>query len=782
MGKSNFPTSLDYPDSTSYFSDLSSEDWKKIKRYNSLLQKDNGLTDDEQSEIEKILSSLQGKHITADDINKIIDCIRNIEIAYFDKIKGHTHKKSDITDFPTTMKANGGNADTVDGKHASEFLSVNGGTVSGDLVLNGELNVPNDNEIHFGGTVYGSDADFGSSVSANAFIGDGENITNVNAVTVGGFGIDELMKDVGTFTPSSGSPEDFNDLRPNTLCKFQFVAGTSQSGFHTPLGDTETKATWYNVLTFGEHDNRITQIATLPYSHQRETYIRYKHDSTWSDWKKINDGGNAKTLNNKTSDDFATASHTHTLADITDYTSGSSTGTNNGNADTVDGKHAKDFVNVTEDGNIKNVTGLYNNVPVAKLGTIKTDTNATDTIYSVLVVEPDTDGFYTYIAFPKYKSDVYIYNSFIKKWIKIDTSGNAKTLNGKSSDNFFQQGNVWGTDYDSEDTVSILNGYNNIIGGKIDFGNEQHWGFSLSKESDYDGIAPALFVGEERNVFSYNLYGNGDINNFSTDRRTLSIGAPATVVIAASDTLPANIKFSADYICSGTNDQNTIKSAINSLSDNGGKIILLNGTYNITGSINIAKPNIFIEGMGNSTIFSIVHTTSMTSLKVFTVDGSVADNFTIKNLSFNMTSLNNTAYKSYFISVTNELVNATIDKISGNSVNECNFIYLEEDANISTMTISNCDIFCQSYSRIKIGNESSEIRILNNNFYSALQCPVYIENSNHIMLSNNIISSSGTVTEKLILNNLEKCICTNNIIHNGITQSNNTNCVIENNI
>ncbi len=214
----------------------------------------------------------------------------------------------------------GGNADTVDGKHASEFslvghthnyLPLSGGTVSGDLVLNGELNVSNDNEIHFGGTVYGSDADFGSSVSANAFIGDGENITNVNAVTVGGFGIDELMKDVGTFTPSSGSPEDFNDLRPNTLCKFQFVAGTSQSGFHTPLGDTETKATWYNVLTFGEHDNRITQIATLPYSHQRETYIRYKHDSTWSDWKKINDGGNADTVDGKHASYFATAGHSH---------------------------------------------------------------------------------------------------------------------------------------------------------------------------------------------------------------------------------------------------------------------------------------------------------------------------------------------------------------------------------------------------------------------------------------------------------------------------------------
>ena len=36
-------------------------------------------------------------------------------------IKTHTHTRSQITDFPTAMPADGGNADTVDGYHASEF-------------------------------------------------------------------------------------------------------------------------------------------------------------------------------------------------------------------------------------------------------------------------------------------------------------------------------------------------------------------------------------------------------------------------------------------------------------------------------------------------------------------------------------------------------------------------------------------------------------------------------------------------------------------------------------
>ena len=37
---------------------------------------------------------------------------------------GHTHSKADITDFPASLPANGGNADTVDGLHADDFVSA----------------------------------------------------------------------------------------------------------------------------------------------------------------------------------------------------------------------------------------------------------------------------------------------------------------------------------------------------------------------------------------------------------------------------------------------------------------------------------------------------------------------------------------------------------------------------------------------------------------------------------------------------------------------------------
>ena len=59
----------------------------------------------------------------------------------------HTHTKSQITDFPTSLPANGGNADTVDGKHASEFALLNA-LSSGRMYVSN----PNSASSDFGGS------------------------------------------------------------------------------------------------------------------------------------------------------------------------------------------------------------------------------------------------------------------------------------------------------------------------------------------------------------------------------------------------------------------------------------------------------------------------------------------------------------------------------------------------------------------------------------------------------------------------------------------------------
>lgn len=88
----------------------------------------------------------------------------------------------------------------------------------------------------------------------------------------------------------------------------------------------------------------------------------------------------------------------------------------------------------------------------------------------------------------------------------------------------------------------------------------------------------------------------------------------------------------ADYYCSGTNDQTVINNAISALPSTGGKIVLLEGTYNISGQINVNKPNVTICGMGNSTVLqrkfdgnNVIYVTSANcELAYFKVDGDSA--------------------------------------------------------------------------------------------------------------------------------------------------------------
>lgn len=57
-----------------------------------------------------------------------------------------------------------------------------------------------------------------------------------------------------------------------------------------------------------------------------------------------------------------------------------------------------------------------------------------------------------------------------------------------------------------------------------------------------------------------------------------------------------------DFLCDGTNDQNKFLQAIEALPETGGEIVILDGTYSLSGRITISKPNVKISGNGNATI------------------------------------------------------------------------------------------------------------------------------------------------------------------------------------
>jgi hypothetical protein len=65
-----------------------------------------------------------------------------------------------------------------------------------------------------------------------------------------------------------------------------------------------------------------------------------------------------------------------------------------------------------------------------------------------------------------------------------------------------------------------------------------------------------------------------------------------------------------DYLCNGTNDHAVINAAITDLPVEGGKIIILEGTYKLYGTITVNKNNVILQGMGESTELAIANSTN----------------------------------------------------------------------------------------------------------------------------------------------------------------------------
>lgn len=75
----------------------------------------------------------------------------------------------------------------------------------------------------------------------------------------------------------------------------------------------------------------------------------------------------------------------------------------------------------------------------------------------------------------------------------------------------------------------------------------------------------------------------------------------ATIIVAASDSLDPN-RADEGYRCDGTDDQTEINNAINALPSYGGAVYLLEGTYNLSASVNINKSNVSVIGTGAGTV------------------------------------------------------------------------------------------------------------------------------------------------------------------------------------
>ncbi|UCG68152.1 MAG: hypothetical protein JSV09_10025, partial [Thermoplasmata archaeon] len=126
-------------------------------------------------------------------------------------------------------------------------------------------------------------------------------------------------------------------------------------------------------------------------------------------------------------------------------------------------------------------------------------------------------------------------------------------------------------------------------------------------------------------------------------------GRTSTLVVAAADSSVQG-EAQADYICDGTDDHIEIQAAIDALPSGGGKILLLEGTYNLVPdvpsdyapslyntSIKLV-PNLTIEGMGESTLLKFPD--SFTSYKMMFEIHSGDENIKIEKLHFDLNCRN----------------------------------------------------------------------------------------------------------------------------------------------
>lgn len=123
-----------------------------------------------------------------------------------------------------------------------------------------------------------------------------------------------------------------------------------------------------------------------------------------------------------------------------------------------------------------------------------------------------------------------------------------------------------------------------------------------------------------------------------------------SLVVAASNSSANGIAL-ADYVCDGTADDVQINAAITALSSAGGEVHLLEGTYNIAATINMAN-KIKLSGCGDGTILKLIASAGTMNVITSASVGSIE----ICNLQIDGNKTNNSAGNQYGINITGNYV------------------------------------------------------------------------------------------------------------------------------
>lgn len=222
----------------------------------------------------------------------------------------------------------------------------------------------------------------------------------------------------------------------------------------------------------------------------------------------------------------------------------------------------------------------------------------------------------------------------------------------------------------------------------------------------------------------------------------------ATYTVASSTSVN---KAGADYICDGTADEVQIQAALNALPEEGGRILLLEGTFNLEGQINFpAIHNLSIQGMGWSTI---LYSDTTGNEHVFSDDAITA--------TYNEDTMRHQWHFSDFL-INGNWGNKTgghgfdfdNNKVKDIQWHRIRFEYIQDWAiwvfsNYGLMTITNCDI---NYSMGGgIYKDGATTILISSNWlrhagYHSTNCDasgIFIDNGHWSIINNTIYSNYG---------------------------------------
>ncbi len=199
---------------------------------------------------------------------------------------------------------------------------------------------------------------------------------------------------------------------------------------------------------------------------------------------------------------------------------------------------------------------------------------------------------------------------------------------------------VKGVNSQSGNLVEFHDNGNNVLSGVTGQGNLFSTGNTRTNINSLGAQSEGTMTYDQTNDRML-MYSNG---KWQADRN-------GAVLVAASNSSQAD-KDAADYVADGTADQSEINGALTAASSSGarktGKVFLFAGTYTINGSVSLPN-NVTLEGAGAGSIITIPNSYNNDIKLVTNTDTTTGTGISIRNLTVDGNSSNQTSGLNYAI-------------------------------------------------------------------------------------------------------------------------------------